>query len=283
MSQPSPQSQSPPPIALTIAGSDPSGGAGIQADLKTMSAFGVYGASVIVALTAQNTRGVSGVHAVPPAFVAEQIDRVAEDLTIAAVKTGMLATADLVATVADAITRHRLGPVVVDPVMVATSGDVLLAPEAIDAVRRRLLPNAALVTPNLDEAAQLLAIPPAKSVAEMREQGIAILAAFGPQAVLVKGGHGFSADAIDVLVTRDGLVRMLSLPRLPIADAHGTGCTLSAAITALLASGAPLPDAVERAKLYLWRAIEASVSAPVGHGSHPVDHLYAIRSLPPPV
>jgi hydroxymethylpyrimidine/phosphomethylpyrimidine kinase len=271
-----------PPIALTVAGSDGSGGAGIQADLKTFTAFGVYGASAIVALTAQNTHGVTGVHPVPVPFVAEQIDRIAEDLTIGATKTGMLATADIVETVVAALVRHRLAPLVVDPVMVATSGDALLAADAVEAVRRRLIPRAALVTPNLHEAAALLDAPVATSVEDMAWQGEAIRSRFGPRAVLVKGGHGFGPEAVDVLVEADGTVHRLTLPRLPIDDAHGTGCTLSAAITALLAAGVAMPDAVRRAKTYLWRALASAELVRVGHGARPVDHLFAIRRQEPP-
>ncbi len=270
------------PVALSIAGSDSSGGAGIQADLKTFSAFGVYGATAIAALTAQNTLGVTGVHAVPPAFLAEQIDRVVEDLDVAAVKTGMLATSDIVETVALAIRRHRaqgrLGPLVVDPVMVATSGDVLLAADAITAVRSQLIPLAELVTPNLKEAAVLTGLPIATSLAEMHEQAAAIGQRFMPNAVLVKGGHGFGPAATDVL-WMGGVTREYALPRLDVPPCHGTGCTLSAAITALLARGDRLEDAVGRAKQYLWNAILAAQDAPVGHGARPVDHLYAIRRM----
>lgn len=267
------------PIALSIAGSDSSGGAGIQADLKTMSVFGVYGATAIAALTAQNTRGVSGVHPVPATFLVEQIDRIAEDLDVSATKTGMLATAEIVTAVADAVERHRrlgrLGPLVVDPVMVATSGDVLLAPDAVRSVATRLLPLAALVTPNLEEAAVLTAGPVARSLAEMASQATAIHARHGAAAVLVKGGHGFGPDAVDVLVTGSG-VREFVRPRLDVGASHGTGCTLSAAITALLALGLPLEEAVDRAKCYLWQAIAAGAGQPVGHGARPVDHLFSI-------
>ncbi len=273
------------PVALSIAGSDSSGGAGIQADLKTFSAFGVYGATAISALTAQNTRGVTGVHAVPAPFLAEQIDRVVADLDVRAVKTGMLATAEIVATVADVYTRHRadgrLGPLIVDPVMVATSGDVLLAPDAVETVRTRLIPLAELVTPNIEEAAILTGTAPAKSVADMHEQAAIIGQQLGAHAVLVKGGHGFGPNATDVLWV-GGVTREYALPRQNVPPSHGTGCTLSAAIAALLALGVPLDEAVGRAKTYLWHAIEAAQAAPVGHGARPVDHLYAIRRMSPP-
>lgn len=268
------------PVALSIAGSDSSGGAGIQADLKAFSAFGVYGATAITALTAQNTRGVTGVHTVPVAFVAEQIERVAEDLDVGAVKTGMLANGDIVSTVAASYARHRaagrLGPLVVDPVMVATSGDVLLSADAIEAVRSVLIPLSEVVTPNIEEAAVLTGMPAARSVADMHEQAAAIGQGFSARAVLVKGGHGFGPTATDVLWT-GGVTREYSLPRLDVPSSHGTGCTLSAAITALLATGTPLDEAIGRAKQFLWRAIEAAQSAPVGHGSRPVDPLFAIR------
>ena len=259
------------PVALTIAGSDPSGGAGIQADLKTFTALGVYGASVIVALTAQNTTGVTGVHAVPPEFTSQQIDAVATDLHIAAVKTGMLGDTATVNAVAEAIKRHSLSPVVVDPVMVATSGDVLLDPDAIEAVRARLIPLATLITPNLHEAAKLLDEPVAQSLEAMEEQGRSLLA-LGCRAVLVKGGHSTGEDAVDVLVTASGAVRM-STKRIATVNTHGTGCTLSAAITAYLVQGQPLETAVQNAKTFLTKALQSGAKLQVGAGSGPVDHL----------
>ena len=264
-------------IALTIAGSDSSGGAGIQADIKTFSAFGVYGASVITALTAQNTRGVVGVHSTPVAFITAQLDAVASDLAIGAVKTGMLATREAVLAVCEGIKRHRLAPLVADPVMVATSGDVLLDADAIDAVRRELIPLAALITPNLLEAARLLDERPAGTMAEMEAQARALVARFGARNVLIKGGHGAGAEAVDVLLV-DGAAHALSKPRLNVKNTHGTGCTLSAAIAALLAQGVPLVEAATRAKAYVWQALAAGEGLGVGHGNGPVDHLYAIRS-----
>lgn len=267
-----------PPIALTIAGSDPSGGAGIQADLKTFTALGIYGASVIVALTAQNTLGVEGVMAVPPEFIALEIDTVATDLAITATKTGMLGDAATVAAVCDGLDRHRLGRLVVDPVMVATSGDVLLAANAIDLVRRRLIPKADLVTPNLAEAARLLDAPEASTVREMEQQAARLLE-FGPKAVLVKGGHLEGEEAIDVLVTRHAPadpVRLTS-PRIATRNTHGTGCTLSAAITANLALGLGLNDAVTAAKHYLSCALASGSGLSIGRGHGPVDHLYGLR------
>lgn len=269
-----------PPIALTIAGSDSSGGAGIQADLKTFTALGVYGASVITALTAQNTLGVCAIHAVPPAFIAAQIDAVAEDLAIAAVKTGMLGDAATVLAVCAGLERHHLAPLVVDPVMVATSGDVLLAADAIDAVRQELIPRAALITPNLAESAALLGVAPARSLDEMETQARQLLA-LGPAAVLVKGGHHVGGEqAIDILATRQapGDVLHFAAPRIATRNTHGTGCTLAAAITAHLALGKSLVDAVGAAKAYLSAALAAGRDHAIGHGSGPVDHLHAIRA-----
>jgi hydroxymethylpyrimidine/phosphomethylpyrimidine kinase len=262
-------------IALTIAGSDSSGGAGIQADLKTFSAFGVYGASVIVALTAQNTRGVQGVYPIPPAFVAEQMTSVLSDLDVSAVKTGMLATPDIVETVVAGLQRGPVRPLVVDPVMVATSGDTLLAPEAVDAVKRLLIPVATLITPNIPEAAILLGCPPAVTDAELISQAEALKAAGGAQAVLLKGGHGSGGKAVDVLVDDRG-VTCFELERIATPNTHGTGCTLSAAITALLAQGLDLEQAVRRAKSYVWHALEHGRRLGVGTGRGPVDHLFAV-------
>jgi hydroxymethylpyrimidine/phosphomethylpyrimidine kinase len=264
------------PIALTIAGSDSSGGAGIQADLKTFTVLGVYGASVLTALTAQNTRGVSAIHSVPPEFVAQQIDAVAADLKIGAVKTGMLNDRATVLAVVEGVRRHALNPLVVDPVMVATSGDMLLEPDAVDAVRRELLPLADVITPNLAEAAQLLGAAAAVSVAEMETQARALLA-LGPKAVLIKGGHGDGAEAIDVLVMRDAAPVHLTLPRVATPNTHGTGCTLSAAIAALLAKGESLADAVQGAKRFVHAALVAGAALKIGDGSGPVDHLFPIR------
>lgn len=263
------------PIALTIAGSDPSGGAGLQADLKTFTALGVYGASIVTALTAQSTIGVSGVMAVPPEFIAAQIDAVLGDLAIGAAKTGMLGDVATVTAVAEGISRHHVRPLVVDPVMVATSGDVLLAPEAIETVRRLLIPLADLITPNLPEAGKLLGEPVAGSIEDMERQAERLLS-LGCRAVLIKGGHGAGAEAIDVLSTSQGVVR-LARPRVQTRNTHGTGCTLSAAIAALLARGESLPQSVAMAKDFLWQAIESGRDVRIGHGAGPVDHLHAIR------
>lgn len=258
------------PIALTIAGSDSSGGAGIQADIKTFSALGVYGASVLTALTAQNTRGVDAVMTVPPDFIARQLAAVADDLAIGAVKTGMLGDVATVSAVAEGLRRHKLAPLVVDPVMVATSGDVLLVPEAIDAVRCELIPLADVLTPNLHEAARLTDEKPAGTEDDMLRQGRALLA-LGARAVLVKGGHS-SGDAVDILVTPDGYRRYVA-PRVATRHTHGTGCTLSAAIAAGLARGDALPDAVARAKTFVWHALYSAQTLAVGGGNGPLDHL----------
>ena len=199
------------PVAVTIAGSDPSGGAGIQADLKTFSALGVYGASVITALTAQNTRGVQGIHPIPPAFITQQIDSVFSDLAVGAVKIGMLGQAEAIAAIADALARHGTGPVVLDPVMVATSGDRLLAPKAVGLLRRVLIPNVLVVTHNLPEAAALLAEPVAADEGAMRAQAERILA-LGPGAVLIKGGHAHGPESVDLLVDRSGSVQRFAAP-----------------------------------------------------------------------
>jgi hydroxymethylpyrimidine/phosphomethylpyrimidine kinase len=261
------------PIAVTIAGSDSGGGAGIQADLKTFSALGVYGASVLTALTAQNTLGVQGIHDVPVPFIAQQIDSVFSDLAVDAVKIGMLSRADIIEAVAAGLDRHGATRVVLDPVMVATSGDRLLSPDAVDAVRRVLMPRALVVTPNLPEAAALLDTGIAASEEEVLEQGRAILSA-GARAVLMKGGHGSSADSVDYLIDADGVER-LAAPRIATRNTHGTGCTLSAAIAAGLAKGFGLREAVVAAKAYVQAAIAAADRLSIGHGHGPVHHFQA--------
>jgi hydroxymethylpyrimidine/phosphomethylpyrimidine kinase len=264
------------PVALTIAGSDSSGGAGIQADLKTFTVLGVDGASVLTALTAQNTRGVSAILPVPPEFVTQQIDAVATDLRIAAVKTGMLNDRATVLAVVEGVRRHGLRPLVVDPVMVATSGDMLLQPDAVDAVRRELLPLADIITPNLPEAARLLGQPVAKDVAEMEAQARTLLG-LGPRAVLLKGGHGGGSEAVDILLIRDGDPVRLVLPRVDTKNTHGTGCTLSAAIVAGLALGESLQNAVAFAKYFVHAALVAGRELKIGGGSGPIDHLHTSR------
>lgn len=263
------------PIALTIAGSDSSGGAGIQADLKTFTALGVYGASVLTAITAQNTQGVQDVLTLPPAIIAAQMASIASDLVVGAIKTGMLADSATVDTVVDGLAAFSDVPLVVDPVMVATSGDVLLAPDAIEAVRKRLFPRATVVTPNLREAARLLEEAVATSAEEMEAQGRRLLA-LGPKAVLMKDGHGQGPDAIDILVLQAGSLRFAA-PRIATNATHGTGCTLAAAIAARLAEGDTLPSAVGTAKDYVWNAIKGGQTLRVGKGNGPVDHLHRVR------
>jgi hydroxymethylpyrimidine/phosphomethylpyrimidine kinase len=260
------------PIAVTIAGSDSSGGAGIQADLKTFSALGVYGASVITALTAQNTKRVVAIHAVPADFVMAQIDAVFSDLAVAAIKIGMLANAAVIGAVAEGLARWRPAAVVLDPVMVATSGDPLLAPDAIAAMRHALFPQALLVTPNLPEAAALLDAAPATSEAEMQVQGEKLLA-LGPRAVLIKGGHGEGGESVDLLVEA-GRVTRFAAPRIKTQNTHGTGCTLSAAIAAGLAKGRDLVTAVGEAKDYVTAAIAATDRLQVGSGHGPLHHFH---------
>jgi len=254
-------------IALTIAGSDSGGGAGIQADLKTFHQFGVFGTSAIVALTAQNTRGVRAVHPVPVRFIGDQLAALAEDLPPDATKTGMLASAEIVAAVADGIRQYAFPNYVCDPVMVASSGDRLLDADAERVLRERLLPLAAVVTPNLDEAA-ILAGHAVDDPASMERAGRALLAA-GANAALVKGGHLADDTVVDVLVTADGS-RRFTHPRIATTATHGTGCTLSAAIAAGLALGRPLATAVAAAIDFVHRAI---ANAPgLGHGHGPLDH-----------
>jgi hydroxymethylpyrimidine/phosphomethylpyrimidine kinase len=268
------------PIALTIAGSDSSGGAGIQADLKTFSAFGVYGASVLTALTAQNTLGVTAVEPVAASFVVAQMEAVLSDLDVGAIKTGMLANAAIVQAVAHRLREAPRQPLVVDPVMVATSGDVLLEHDAIDAMKRELFALALLITPNLPEAARLLDTQEAASEAEAVAQAKALLA-LGCGAVLLKGGHGNGATAVDILCDATGIERFVR-PRIDTRNTHGTGCTLSAAIAALLARGVGLREAVGRAKAFVWQALHEGRALGVGRGSGPVDHLFAIRKAQPP-
>lgn len=260
------------PIALTIAGSDSSGGAGIQADLKTFGALGVYGASVISALTAQNTRGVTAIHDVPADFVAAQIDAVYSDLDVRAFKIGMVSRPETIEAIAAGLDRWRARRVVVDPVMVATSGDLLLAPQAIELVRRLLVPRAFVLTPNLPEAAALLGVAIAEDEAAMERQARGLLA-LGAEAVLIKGGHGASAEAIDLLVSGRGVAR-LAAPRIATRNTHGTGCTLSAAIAAGLALGEDLETAARAAKAYVTGAIAAADRLGVGHGHGPLHHFH---------
>ena len=260
------------PIALTIAGSDSSGGAGIQADLKTFAALGVYGASVITALTAQNTNGVTGIHQVPADFVTAQIDAVFGDLDVKAVKIGMVAQPSTIDAIAAGLARWSPKHIVLDPVMVATSGDRLLAMDAVEALRTKLIPRASLITPNLPEAAALLDEPVAASDAAIESQGKRLLA-MGCPGVLIKGGHGQGAESIDYLVSGNGSIA-LSAPRIATRNTHGTGCSLSSAIAAGLARGEEMETAVRHAKTWISAAITAADRLGVGHGHGPIHHFH---------
>ena len=261
-----------PPIALTIAGSDSGGGAGIQADLKTFSALGVYGASVVTALTAQNTRAVTAVHEAPPELVAAQIEAVFDDLSISAVKIGMLSSPEIIEVVARSLDGRDV-PIVLDPVMVAKSGDALLQDNAVATLRDLLVPMAKVLTPNLPEAARLLDTP----VAAQGDEDLARrLLDLGPEAVLLKGGHGVGDTCVDLLVQRGGDVWEFTAPRVPTTNTHGTGCTLSAAISAGLASGHAVQEAVRLAHEYLQGAIHAADTLAIGRGNGPVHHFHEL-------
>lgn len=260
------------PIAFTIAGSDSGGCAGIQADLKTFSALGVFGCSAIASLTAQNTLGVQGVLPIAPSFVALQIRSVLDDLAVGAIKTGMLGTRDIVVAVASELEGLSI-PLVIDPVMVATSGDRLLSEDAVAAYIEKLFPIATLITPNLNEAAVLCGQPIARNIVEAKDQGKRLLDK-GVAAVLVKGGHGQGNTAVDVLITSSGEYEFSSA-RLDTKNTHGTGCTLASAITAGLAKGQSLPDAVGAAKQYLTEALAAADRLAIGKGAGPVHHFHA--------
>lgn len=270
--------QTPPhaPIALTIAGSDSSGGAGIQADLKTFAAHGVYGASVLTALTAQNTTGVHAIHTPPAEFFLQQLQATMEDLEVASIKTGMLSNAEVIVALAQELEPHEVQHLVVDPVMVSKSGHRLLTEDAVEALRALLLPMAAVITPNLPEVEVLLGWRPMNQ--EEMAQAAWELHELGARAVVVKGGHLGSDPAHSNDLYFDGTTtRILAGPRLDVVHTHGTGCTLSAAIAANLALGYPTEEAVFRAKDYLVGAMKAAY--PVGRGTGPVNHLWA---LPPP-
>jgi len=266
-----------PPNTLTIAGVDPSGGAGVVADVKAMSALGAYACAVVAALTAQNTRGVAAVSAVPADFVARQIDVLFEDVRIDAVKIGMVGQRPVIAAVAECMARWRPPHVVLDPVMVAKSGDLLLDRDAVGTLREALLPQASVVTPNLPEAGVLLEERPVDSLKDMRRAAERLrnrMAHDGRRWVLLKGGHLPGGDTVDVL--HDGDV-MLELPgqRLDTRNTHGTGCTLSAALAALLPRAADVPEAARRAKAYLTEAIRHADRLQVGSGHGPVHHFHA--------
>jgi hydroxymethylpyrimidine/phosphomethylpyrimidine kinase len=258
---------------LSIAGSDSGGGAGIQADLKTFSALGCYGMTAITALTAQNTLGVSGIHGVPPAFLKAQIQAVIEDIGVDAVKLGMLHAPEVVEVVAWAVDHYGLSKVVLDPVMVATSGDRLIAEETVQVLVRELFPRATVVTPNLDEAALLIG-QPIRS-AEALDDAAGRLLALGARAVLLKGGHLPGDEVVDLLAQADGERLRLSSQRIASRNLHGTGCTLSSAIAAHLALGYELPDAVQRARGYVVAAMAAGADMKIGAGHGPLNHGFA--------
>jgi len=271
-----------PPRTLTIAGSDSGGGAGIQADLKTFAALGCFGMSAITAITAQNTLGVTGVHAIPADMVAAQIDAVAGDIGVDAAKTGMLGTAAIVEAVAGAVDRHGIRKLVVDPVMISTSGATLSDDATSQAMVQLLFPRAMLVTPNLPEASYLLGRRIARR-AEM-EHAAADLLALGCRAVLLKGGHleddGPGATGLDdLLMLADGTVRVFTHPRIDTPNLHGTGCTLAAAIASGLARGDALPDAVSAALDYVAQAIASGAQLRLGAGNGPLNHSFAPRVL----
>ncbi len=258
-------------IALTIAGSDSGAGAGIEADLKTFAALGVYGACAITALTAQNTKGVFAIQEIPAEFVTAQIDAVFSDLDVGAVKIGMLANKTVITVVAAALDRHRARNVVLDPVLAATSGGNLLQPEAVAGLRA-LIGRARLLTPNLAEAAALLGAGEARDENEMRAQGEKLLA-FGAGAVLIKGGHAGGPDSVDILVEKNRCARFAA-PRIATKNTHGTGCTLSSAVAAGLAKGLSLDQAVREAKEYVSAAIAAADRLGVGSGRGPLHHFH---------
>ena len=265
------------PRVLSIAGSDSGGGAGIQADLKTIAALGCYGMTAITALTAQNTLGVRSIHAVPLQHLVDQIDAVVEDIGVDAVKIGMLHSADTVRTVASALRRHGLGKVVLDPVMVATSGAKLIDDDAIAVLVRELFPLASVVTPNLDEAA-LLVGRALHSEAHM-EAAPRQLIARGANAVLLKGGHLAGDTVSDLLLARDGGAQWMRAPRILTPNTHGTGCTLSSAIASHLALGADLGEAVVRARAYVRGALEAGANVRTGAGGGPLNHGHAPQPM----
>lgn len=264
-------------IAVTIAGSDSGGGAGVQADLKAFSANGVYGASVLTALTAQNTRGVSAIHDVPTDFVRAQMDAVYSDLGVKATKIGMLASSTIIGTVAEGLRAHETGPIVLDPVMVAASGDPLLAESAVSSLIAELVPLADVITPNLHEAARMLEVPVAQSEADMLSQAERLLG-LGARSVLLKGGHGTGEDSNDLFL-QDGVDAIwLRERRIATENTHGTGCTLSSAIAAGLAKQLTMKEAIASAKSYVHGAIAAADQLEIGSGHGPVHHFYQLWS-----
>jgi len=267
---------------LSIAGSDSGGGAGVQADLKTFGALGCYGMTAITALTAQNTQGVSGIHGVPPAFLKAQLQAVLDDIGVDAVKIGMLHAPEVVEVVAWAIDHYRLRKVVLDPVMVATSGDRLMAAETVQVLVQQLFPRATVITPNLDEAALLLGR--AIDGIDALDEAATALLALGAPAVLLKGGHLPGNDVLDVLAQADGTRLRLPTSRIITPNGHGTGCTLSSAIACYLAQGLGLAQAVQQARGYILQAIGAGAHVRTGHGHGPLNHGFApvaMHLLPP--
>ncbi|WP_449371062.1 bifunctional hydroxymethylpyrimidine kinase/phosphomethylpyrimidine kinase [Thiomonas sp.] len=260
---------------LSIAGSDSGGGAGIQADLKTIAALGCYGMTAITAITAQNTLGVRAIHALPPELLAQQIDAVVEDIGVDAVKIGMLHDEGVVQVVADAIRRHRFAQVVLDPVMVATSGDKLITASTVDRLVDTLFPLATLITPNLDEAAWLLRLNAID--ADALEGAANRLHDLGAHAVLLKGGHLCGPQLTDLLRLPDGRLLRWEATRIPTRNTHGTGCSLSSAIACHLALGAPLAEAVALGRDYVRQALRAGADMQLGHGHGPLDHGHAPR------
>ncbi len=258
---------------LTIAGSDSGGGAGIQADLKTFSAIGCYGMSVITALTAQNTRGVTGIHPVPPAFAVKQIDAVLSDIGADAVKIGMLYSAELIEAVAAALKKHGSGKIVLDPVMVAQSGDKLLQDDAIEAIKMTLMPLADMVTPNIPEA-EVLCGRQLRQWSDI-ENAAQTLAKHGSRSILIKGGHGDENKSVDLLfLARESRFVSLEADRIKTNNNHGTGCTLSSAIAAYMAKGSDIEEAVQKAKAYMNGAIAAGAQYQIGRGHGPVHHFF---------
>ena len=265
------------PRVLSIAGSDSGGGAGIQADLKTFSALGCYGMTAITAITAQNTQGVRAIHGVPPDILQAQIDAVIEDIGADAVKIGMLHAPEVVSVVAQAIRRHGLKNIVLDPVMVATSGDRLIAQETVQVLVQELFPLAIVITPNLDEA-ELLLGHPIEGIDGL-EPAARELQALGAPSVLLKGGHLPGNEVVDVLLQPGQLVQRLASSRIESRNVHGTGCTLSSAIAAYLALGLALPQAVSQARTYILQAIAAGADVRTGHGHGPLNHGHAPMAM----
>ncbi|MDP2778905.1 bifunctional hydroxymethylpyrimidine kinase/phosphomethylpyrimidine kinase [Devosia sp.] len=253
------------PVALTIAGSDSGGGAGIQADLKTFAAFGVFGTSAITSVTAQNTMRVEAVHTIPAEMVAVQVKAVFADLAVGAIKIGMLGNADIITAVAQSLAGYSAGPIVLDPVLAATSGARLLSEQALDTLITRLLPRTRLLTPNLPEAAALTNSPIAQDEVAMVNQA-KVLLGMGAQAVLIKGGHGTGKQSVDLLVDANGTMRFTS-ERLEVGELHGGGCVFSSAIAAGLARGCPLIASITQAKHFISQAIAAAPSQALGSGA----------------